>query len=145
MLTIQRDLAYGATAETAAGAECLTMRFRKDDRSLIRLGIVGHRYLANVATITFVGRECAAILKQARAEHQDVVALSAIAEGADTLFAEAALALGIPLEIVRPFDQYLSDFETAAARARYERLRAAAWSEEKLVAEKRSDLAYKAA
>ena len=112
---------------------------------MFRIGIVGHRYLTNSETIAFVAYESLAALKQAQAEHSDVVALSAIAEGADTLFAEAALTLDIPLEIVRPFADYAADFETLPAKRRYEELRAAARCEEKLIYEERSNVAYEAA
>lgn len=78
-------------------------------------------------------------------EHGDVVALSAIAEGADTLFAAQALVLGIPLEIVRPFEEYMGDFTTAAAREQYARLRAAARREVKLPYAHRTSRAYLAA
>ena len=112
---------------------------------MFRLGIVGHRYLSSKATIAFVSEQCLAALKQAQAEHTNLVALSAIAEGADTLFAEAALSLDIPLEIVRPFDEYASDFKTMAARRRYEGLLAAAHIETRLNHEERSDAASRAA
>ena len=52
---------------------------------MFRIGIVGHRYLANRATIEFVEEQCTLFLKDAYSEHQDLAALSAIAEGADTL------------------------------------------------------------
>jgi len=109
------------------------------------VGIVGHRYLGNQRTEDFVSEQCLAILKRAKAEHDDVIAISAIAEGADTLFAEAALRLDIPLEIVRPFEDYKSDFATLSARQRYEKLRSASQREEKLGRKKRSNAAYKAA
>jgi hypothetical protein len=100
------------------------------------VGIVGHRYLGNQRTEGFVSEHCVAILKRARAEHDEVIAISAIAEGADTLFAEAALTLGIPLEIVRPFEDYESDFATFPARQRYEKLHSASRREEKLLRKK---------
>lgn len=112
---------------------------------MFRVGIVGHRYLADAKTVTFVAEHCLTILKQTKVANPDVVALSAIAEGADTLFAEAALALAIPLEIVRPFDDYVSDFKTATSRRRYRKLRSAARSEVELIHQKRSDAAYEAA
>jgi len=112
---------------------------------MFRIGIVGHRYLTNPETIAFVADQSLAALKQAQAEHSDVVALSATAEGADTLFAEAALTLAIPLEIVRPFADYAADFETLPAKRRYEELRAAARYEVKLTYEERSNVAYEAA
>lgn len=109
------------------------------------IGVVGHRYLASDEVIAFVSTQCSIFLEQALSEQSDLVALSAIAEGADTIFAEAALSLGIPLEIVRPFDEYPADFETAVARQRYEKLRAAARTEERLPFAERSDIAYRAA
>jgi hypothetical protein len=109
------------------------------------VGIVGHRYLADQQTETFVLEQCKVILRQAKAERGELVAISALAEGADTLFAEAALALDIPLEIVRPFADYATDFETASAKARYEKLRAAARREVLLTHQDRSNVAYEAA
>lgn len=112
---------------------------------MFRVGIVGHRYLTNHETVAFVHEQCAAFLKHAKVEHPDLIAISAIAEGADTLFAEVALALDIPLEIVRPFHDYVSDFRSFSSRERYERLRAAASKETKLTYQERSNTAYKAA
>jgi hypothetical protein len=82
-----------------------------------RIGIVGHRALDRDTT-AFVSAESAAVLR-AESSRGDVVAVSALAEGADTLFAEAALRLGVPLEIVRPFDSYADDFATDPGRGRY--------------------------
>ena len=112
---------------------------------MFRIGIVGHRYLANSETIAFVSDQSLAVLRQAQLKHPDVVAFSAIAEGADTLFAEAALTLGIPLEIVRPFAEYAADFETQEAMARYEALHLAARRELVLTHNERSNVAYEAA
>ncbi len=109
---------------------------------MFRLGIVGHRYLANSETAAFVAAQSLTLLREAQSQYRDVVALSAIAEGADTLFAEAALSLNIPLEIVRPFTQYVSDFKTANVRERYVKLQAAAQTETILDHENRSDAAY---
>jgi hypothetical protein len=112
---------------------------------MFRIGIVGHRYLANSETVAFVANQSLAVLREARETHIDIVALSAIAEGADTLFAEAAVTLAIPLEIVRPFAEYTADFETPDAKKRYEALRAAARHELLLTHEERSNDAYEAA
>lgn len=112
---------------------------------MFHIGIVGHRYLANSETIPFVKEQCSFFLRQAQSEHGDVIALSAIAEGADSLFAESALELGIPLEIIRPFDDYSADFHSKGARELYEKLRTAARSEVKLAHRERSDNAYGAA
>jgi hypothetical protein len=108
---------------------------------MIRIGVAGHRWVTADAT-AFASAQCSAILHRARAEWRDVRALSAIAEGADAFFADAAVALGIRLEIVRPFDDYASDFTTREARERYERLRAAARAETRLAYPHRSTEAY---
>lgn len=112
---------------------------------MLRVAIVGHRVLGSRETVRFVAEECAGFLARVGDEHRDVVAVSATAEGADTIFGEAAVSLGIPLEIVRPFRGYESDFETRAARARYRALRRAARSETCLPYGGRSDAAYLAA
>jgi hypothetical protein len=72
-------------------------------------------------------------------------AISALAEGADTLFAEAALQLGVPLEIVRPFDRYVDDFATRPSRSRYRGLVEAARRETRLPFAAASVHAYEAA
>lgn len=109
---------------------------------MFHLGIVGHRYLKNDEATAFVAQQSLFILRRMQTEHLDLIALSAIAEGADTLFAEAAISLDIPLEIVRPFRDYAADFETASSRTRYEKLRALAQKEELLPFDERSDAAY---
>lgn len=109
------------------------------------IGIIGHRYISDINAITFVTEQCTSILEQAQNTYADLVALSAIAEGADSIFAEAALTLGIPLDVVRPFQTYASDFTSMPARQRYSRLRKAARNETMLDFERRSDEAYEAA
>ena len=109
------------------------------------IGIVGHRYISEINAIAFVTEQCASILEQAQNSYPELVALSAIAEGADSIFAETALTLGIPLELVRPFKTYASDFTTLPARRRYSRLRNAARNETLLDFSQRSDEAYEAA
>jgi hypothetical protein len=74
-----------------------------------------------------------------------VVAMSAIAAGADSIFAEAAISLGLPLEIVRPFDSYSADFDHHTERERYAALRAHARNEFRLQYRSRSLVAYEAA
>src|SRR5262249_4191006 len=108
-----------------------------------RLGIVGHRCL-NAAATAFVDSASRAVLADALATRAEVVALSALAEGADTLFAEAALSLSVPLEVVRPFARYAEDFGTDESRRRYRTLAAAARLETKLGFVGRSAHAYEA-
>ena len=109
-----------------------------------RLGIVGHRAL-DPETAAFVTARSLDLIDSERAESDSVVAVSALAEGADTLFAEAALELGVPLEIVRPFDSYENDFRTEASRSRYSALVGAAHRETHLPFATCSLPAYEAA
>jgi hypothetical protein len=112
---------------------------------VIRIAIAGHRRLGDVKRAAFVAHMSMLLLEEACHRHGEVSAVSALAEGADTLFAETALLLGIPLKVVRPFDEYERDFPLGAARSRYQRLRQAAWTEEILSYESRSERAYSAA
>jgi alpha-beta hydrolase superfamily lysophospholipase len=109
-----------------------------------RLGIVGHRELEPEAA-DFVCAESVTLLSTALAASGEVVALSALAEGADTLFAEAALSLLVPLEVVRPFSSYAEDFTRGPARRRYRALAAAARAETRLRFDARCERAYEAA
>jgi hypothetical protein len=86
-----------------------------------RIGIVGHRFLDPAAAM-FARAQCRAILQALLQTQQQCVALSAIAEGADGIFAEVALELGIPLEIVLPFAAYENDFEEEKALQLYRHL-----------------------
>lgn len=110
--------------------------------AMFSLGIVGHRYLAGAERISFVTESCFAILTRLRAKHENLNVISAIAEGADTILAEKAIELNIPLDIVRPFEEYAMDFATPSAKQRYERLRSIARSETILNYSRRSDAAY---
>lgn len=85
------------------------------------IGIVGHRFLPQPA-IEFVAVQCRSLLMELREAQGKITAYSAIAEGADSIFATAALALGIPLEIVIPFTGYENDFENEKALGIYQHL-----------------------
>jgi hypothetical protein len=112
---------------------------------VVRVGIVGHRWFTDATSARFVAHQCERILRCGRDRHGHLVAVSAAAAGADTLFAEAALALDVPLELVRPFRGYLGDFSDAAARSRYRAILVAASSETRLRFPFRSQQAYEAA
>jgi hypothetical protein len=109
-----------------------------------RLGIVGHREL-DAEAAAFVGGASSALLSDALRCSGDVVAISALAEGADTLFAEAALSVHVPLEVVRPFSCYADDFWTEPSRRHYRTLVAAARKETEIRFSERSPRAYEAA
>lgn len=79
-----------------------------------------------------------------RTHGDHLVALSAIAAGADSLFAEAAISLGIPLDVVLPFEGYDEDFEEGRERERFQALLAAARRTRTLPYEGRSTEAYAA-
>ena len=81
-----------------------------------RLGIVGHRVLDRKAS-EFVSSACSALIADAQ-RTTTVAAVSALAEGADTLFAEAAVSAGATLEIVQPYDGYEGEFDPGP-RCRY--------------------------
>jgi len=113
--------------------------------AMVRMGVVGHRWFPDASANAFVASRCQELLRCAKDDARSVVALSALAAGSDTLFAEAAVSLGIPLLAVRPFDRYADDFPTAAARDAYGVLWSCADRRVRLAYRSRSHEAYRAA
>jgi hypothetical protein len=109
------------------------------------IGIVGHRYIEASSAEPFVRRACLEVLAGAQKRHKNPVALSALAAGADTIFAETAVSLHIPLHVIRPFDTYAGDFVMDEALRTYEQLTAAAVRVTKMPFDKQSIEAYYAA
>lgn len=107
----------------------------------MHVGVVGHRCIEPEGA-AFTAQACGSLLD---ALPEAASALSALAEGADTLFARAALERGIALHVFRPHDEYATDFASAAARDVYRRLSSVAAIETRLPFQRRSDDAYRAA
>ncbi len=87
-----------------------------DPGHILKVGVTGHRKLGgDLARWWFVHAHCAVLLDRlrdlARLQGAGVIAYSALAVGADQLFAEAAIGLGIPLVGVIPFADYPGDFK----------------------------------
>jgi hypothetical protein len=108
-----------------------------------RIGVTGHRTLGDQTTVQFVTQAFRDLLSQAQREHPaEVVALSGLAEGSDTLFAETALARGIPLEAVIAYEGFEEDFPPGSARQRYQYLLERCQAVHRLPFHERSDDAY---
>jgi hypothetical protein len=101
--------------------------------------------LQGTEAVAFVAGQSARILTEVQLQCGDIQAVSAGAEGSDTIFAEAAIAVGIPLVLVRPFRGYEADFADAPSRDRYLRSRQHAHREVGLRYLERSPRAYLAA
>ncbi|MEM6927261.1 MAG: hypothetical protein AAF602_10045 [Myxococcota bacterium] len=94
------------------------MPFRDDgswEPRPLRIGVTGHRKLGDHPGVEAVVRDASRRLLGAMAEvgrlnGGGIEAWSALAIGADTLFAEAALELELPLVGVVPFANYPRDF-----------------------------------
>jgi hypothetical protein len=110
----------------------------------VRVGVVGHRSLPTQVA-AFAERISAHLIADLQRSSGRLAAVSALAEGADTLFAAIAVTHNVPLEAVQPHDEYLADFRTRAARAEYARLWAAARQRTVLGYRRPSDYAYAAA
>jgi hypothetical protein len=108
-----------------------------------RIGVTGHRTLGDQTTVQFVTQAFHDLLLQAQRQHAEgVIALSGLAEGSDTLFAETALALGIPLEAVIAYEGFEEDFPPGSARQRYQHLLEQCQAVHRLPFHERSDDAY---
>jgi hypothetical protein len=113
---------------------------------VIKVGVTGHRKLGeNPVVACFVHAQCVLLLERlrelARLRHAGLVAYSALAIGADQLFAQAALGLGIPLVGVIPFNDYPADFD-GEDRLRFEQLLTCCHEVYRLPNKRRSDRAY---
>jgi hypothetical protein len=108
-----------------------------------RFGIAGHRVLDPGAR-AFVASASSALIADGR-RTGEVTAVSALAVGADTVFAEAALSAGATLEVVRPYDGFELELGTARQRRRYQALVDAADEETRLPFSACSTRAYAAA
>ena len=113
---------------------------------VVRVGVTGHRKLgADPLVSWFVTAQCVRLLDRfgdlARLRQAEVVAYSALAIGADQLFAQAALGLNIPLVGVIPFADYANDFQSAE-RECFDALLARCRSVERLPHRRRSSRAY---
>jgi hypothetical protein len=107
------------------------------------IGVTGHRALGDQTTVQFVMQAFRDLLSQAQQEHPaGVIALSGLAEGSDTLFAETALALGIPLEAVIAYERFEEDFPPGSERERYQRLLKQSQTVHHMPFDERSDDAY---
>src|SRR4051794_34223612 len=89
------------------------------------IGITGHRILSHEQKekVTPLLVEALQHIMSAYSydEATSFVALSPLAEGADTLFANAALALGLQLQVVLPYEceEYLKSFSSEEVRKEF--------------------------
>jgi hypothetical protein len=104
------------------------------------VGVTGHRDLGG-PTRRLVTAAVAAELSA----HRPLHGISALAEGADQIFAEQVLRARGGLTAVIPSGEYATTFATAAGAARYRRLRARATEVIELPFRRPSDRAYWAA
>lgn len=112
----------------------------------LTVGVTGHRNLGDHPTTPwYVFAQCTRILDRlqelARFRDAGVVAYSALAIGADTLFAQAALALNLPLVGLVPFADYADVFD-GPDRPQFETLLKLCQEVQRLPGKERSDQAY---
>jgi hypothetical protein len=122
-----------------------TIHHRATDRQAFVVAVTGHQRLGDQATVSFVVQAFATLLEQLYDVHgQQLVALSGLAEGADTLFAEAALARGIGLEVCLACESVIENFAPGPARDRFLSLKAQSHRVAQLAYTERSNDAYMA-
>lgn len=110
----------------------------------LRVGVTGHRVLKE-KTGHWVARQLDGLFSFVAGLPPSAVprcALSSLANGADQMFAEAALRHGIPIEVILPFASFIDDFTEGSERDSYERLLSSAASTTRLPWEDRSSGAY---
>ena len=109
----------------------------------ITVGGIGHRHLEARGEFPHVQLCFHRVLSELARRFPRLKAVSALATGADTVFAQCAKNLSIPLESVIPFANFEADFADQEPNARYHSLRSSAVHEHRLHFSERNNRAYK--
>lgn len=113
------------------------------DCTFFTIGIIGHRDLGGEDVDFYVQTCCHKILSEVRVKYPKIRAISALSQGADSIFAQSAVSLNIQLESVIPFNDFRSDFTGEVPYERYKTLRKSSGRETMVNFSKRSNMAYK--
>lgn len=111
-------------------------------RQCHHVGIIGHCELTD-DDISFSLISIHHVLSQLKNKYQDTRAISAISKGADSLFAQRALELGIELESIIPFSEFGSDFHSEETYERYMSIKRSSNVKHHLAFTERDEAAYK--
>ncbi|HEY1248526.1 MAG TPA: hypothetical protein VGE97_06040, partial [Nitrososphaera sp.] len=106
------------------------------------IGVGGHQYLGDEKASHFVMQQFRALLASYQQRQTHIILLSALALGADQLFVQIALDLGVQVEIVLPCAEYEGIFSSETDKQEYNRLLHAAQATHQLPAQKCSDDAF---
>lgn len=107
------------------------------------VGGIGHRDLGVNGELLFVQFFFHQVLNELASKFPRLNAVSALATGADTVFAECAHRLAIPIVSVIPFSGFERDFLDPEAYARYRSIRDSAVLEKRLHYSQRTGSAYR--
>ncbi len=109
------------------------------------IGASGHQNLGDETTQHFVTQNFRELLLAYRQREHNIILYSALAQGADQLFVQIALELGVPVEIVLPCADYETIFSSDKERSDYRRLLRSCQESHQLPAQECSDDAFLAA
>jgi ADP-ribose pyrophosphatase YjhB (NUDIX family) len=114
-------------------------------KTAFHIGVSGHRDLGDEQTRAFVSEQVRKLLAQYRQQEQEPVLYSPLAIGADQLFVQTALELGIPVEAVVPCAAYETCYAPGSERETYHHLLHSCRTYHRLPYQDCSDDAYLAA
>jgi len=107
------------------------------------VGVIGHRELGDFDNHEYAHLAIHKILSEFKRAYKEVRAVSALSEGADSLFAKSAILLNIQLESVIPFEGFSDDFQSEESQARYLSMKFSSDKESRVRFQKRSKAAYR--
>lgn len=110
---------------------------------VFRIGGIGHRVIKDQDEFHYVTSCCHKIFSTFKKQYPCIRAVSAIAEGADSIFSQIAISSGIQLDTVIPFEKFEADFKDEESRARYTMLRNSSIIENRVKLGDRSSSAYR--
>jgi len=107
------------------------------------VGGIGHRDLTKAGEALFVTFCFYEIINELIKQIPWIRGVSALAQGADTIFSECARQLSMPLEVITPFRSFETDFTDLEHHTRYRQARSTAAIETSLPFDRRCSAAYK--
>jgi hypothetical protein len=109
----------------------------------IKIGVIGHIDFGIIENYLSVHYCCHRLLAGLKKKYSNLTALSAMSDGADSIFAQSAISLGIHLESIIPFKTFPSHFQEGLSNERFRSLRSQSKFVTRTNFSKRSNLAYR--
>ena len=108
-----------------------------------KIGVIGHRDVGNFEKHSYIQFCCHRLLSELKQKYSNVIGISGMSEGADSIFAQSAISLSIHLESIIPFGKFESDFQEDYTREKFRYLRSRSKHVTRINFSQRNNVAYR--